>query len=154
MSVQIRPAELSDWQIIRDFNCALAEESESKALNLDTVSAGVRALLADDRKGRYFLAEVEGQVVGQLMHTYEWSDWRDGEIWWLQSVYVHPDFRRRGIFRQLFEHLKSAAQACPRVVGLRLYVEDHNARAIATYTGLGMQPAGYFVLEQMLRSGV
>ena len=151
MSVQIRSAEMSDWQIIRDFNCALAQESEAKSLNLDTVSAGVRALLADERKGRYFLAEVEGRVVGQLMHTFEWSDWRDGEIWWLQSVYVHPEFRRRGIFRRLFEHLKSEAQARPQVVGLRLYVEEHNGRASATYAGLGMKPAGYFVLEQMLR---
>lgn len=149
MPVVIRLAEMSDWQIIRDFNCALALESEGKSLNLDTVSAGVRALLADERKGRYFLAEEQGRVLGQLMHTYEWSDWRDGEIWWLQSVYVHPDFRRRGIFRQLCAQLRSEAQARPQVVGLRLYVEQHNERALEAYGDLQLKPAGYLVLEQM-----
>ena len=108
-------------------------------------------MLADERKGRYLLAEVESRVVGQLMHTYEWSDWRDGEIWWLQSVYVHPDFRRRGIFRQLFAQLRSEARARPQVVGLRLYVEERNQRALATYGDLGLKPAGYLVLEKMFQ---
>jgi ribosomal protein S18 acetylase RimI-like enzyme len=85
------------------------------------------------------------------MHTFEWSDWRNGDIWWLQSVYVSPEYRRRGVFRALFDHLRRKAEADPGVVGLRLYVEEQNSRAHATYERLGLKPGGYFVLEQMLR---
>jgi ribosomal protein S18 acetylase RimI-like enzyme len=85
------------------------------------------------------------------MHTFEWSDWRNGDIWWLQSVYVHPDFRRQGVFRALFEHLRREAEADPGVVGLRLYVEEQNAHAHATYKTLGLKPGGYFVMERMVR---
>ncbi|MGQ0636293.1 MAG: GNAT family N-acetyltransferase [Planctomycetaceae bacterium] len=91
------------------------------------------------------------RIVGQLMHTHEWSDWRNGDIWWLQSVYVLPEYRRQGVFRALLEHLRNEAQADPGVVGLRLYVEEHNIQAQRTYAKLGLQPGGYFVLEQMLR---
>ena len=101
-----------------------------------------------------FMLVRHGQVVGQLMHTREWSDWRNGDIWWLQSVYVHEDFRRTGVFRALVEHLRAEAQASPDVVGLRLYVEEHNDRADATYERLGLPAAGYVVREQIWRSGM
>jgi GNAT superfamily N-acetyltransferase len=154
MTIDIRFAVSDDWQIIADFNCRLADESEGKKLDRAHVEPGVRALLADPRKGRYLVAEAGGRVVGQLMHTYEWSDWRNGDIWWLQSVYVHPDFRRKGVFRSLFDRLRSEAEADPAVVGLRLYVEDHNHHAHETYRNLGLAPGGYFVMERMHRRSV
>src|SRR5438045_3712231 len=104
MQIVIRPAIVEDWPVIVAFNRDLAQESEGKQLNRENVEPGVQALLIDPRKGRYLLALVGGRIVGQLMHTYEWSDWRNGDIWWLQSVYVHPDFRRHGVFRALFAH--------------------------------------------------
>ncbi len=154
MQIKIRPAAPHDWQTIVEFNCRLAEESEGKQLDRAHVEPGVKALLADPHKGRYLLAEAEGQVVGQLMHTREWSDWRNGDIWWLQSVYVHPDYRRVGVFRALFERLRSEAEADPMVVGLRLYVEEQNTRAHETYRNLGLVPGGYFVMEKFHRRGV
>jgi ribosomal protein S18 acetylase RimI-like enzyme len=105
--------------------------------------------LADPRKGRYFLACCHGEVVGQMMHTWEWSDWRNGQIWWLQSVYVLPEFRRRGVFRRLFAHLQQQAESDPEVIGLRLYVEAGNQTALETYRRMGLESAGYLVLEQI-----
>lgn len=149
MPFQIRQAVPSDEDVVVDFNCRLAAETESKQLDRLTVTQGVRAILANSRHGRYFVACLNGQVIGQLMHTFEWSDWRNGEIWWLQSVYVHPDYRRQGAFRQLIQHLQAEAAASPNVVGLRLYVEEHNTPAQATYESLGLKPAGYVVMEAL-----
>jgi GNAT superfamily N-acetyltransferase len=154
MEIIIRPALAADWPVIVDFNCRLAQESEGKQLKREHVEPGVQALLADPHKGRYLLADVAGKTVGQLMHTYEWSDWRNGNIWWLQSVYVHPNFRRHGVFRALFDRLHAEAQADPGVVGLRLYVEEHNSRAHETYRNLGLGNGGYFVMEKMHRRGM
>jgi ribosomal protein S18 acetylase RimI-like enzyme len=154
MQIQIRLARPDDWPTIVDFNIRLAIESEGKELDRQHVEPGVKAVLADPRKGRYLVAEVDGCIAGQLMHTYEWSDWRNGDIWWLQSVYVIPDFRRRGIFRALFDRLQSEAEADPGVVGLRLYVEDNNQHAHETYRNLGLTPGGYFVLQRMHRRSV
>jgi len=154
MPIEIRPAAPEDWQTIVDFNCRLADESEGKKLDRAHVEPGVRALLADPRKGRYLVASVDGRIVGQLMHTYEWSDWRNGDIWWLQSVYVEPEFRRGGVFRALFNRLRQDAEADPDVVGLRLYVEEHNHHAHKTYLNLGLAQAGYVVMEKMHRRSV
>jgi GNAT superfamily N-acetyltransferase len=154
MSIDIRLAVPGDWPTIVDFNCRLAEESEGKTLERAHVEPGVKAVLADPHKGRYFIASIAGQPVGQLMHTREWSDWRNGDIWWLQSVYVDRDFRRQGVFRALFDRLQSEAEADPGVVGLRLYVEEHNSRAHETYRDLGLVPGGYFVMEKMHRRSV
>ncbi len=146
--ITIREAAAADWPTIVEFNQRLARETESLVLDPATLEAGVRAALADATKARYFVAcTSDGSIVGQLMHTYEWSDWRNGDIWWLQSVYVHPDYRSRGVFRQLFDFLAQRAQADPGVVGLRLYVEDHNERAQAVYERLCLAPAGYRVME-------
>lgn len=146
MDVSIRNAEPTDWATLAEFNRALAEESEAKALDWDTLASGVRRLLADPAKGRYFVAESEGRIVGATMITYEWSDWRDGWIWWIQSVYVHPDFRGRGVFSRLYRHIEALA-ASEEVRAIRLYVLDGNDRARATYARLGMQESGYRVLE-------
>ena len=152
--IQLRQAEPGDVGTIADFNCRLAAETEQKQLDPATVTAGVAELIAIPHRGRYFVAVAEGQVVGQMMHTYEWSDWRNGDIWWLQSVYVLPEFRGQGVFRALFQHLRDEAQRDPGVVGLRLYAEDHNQRAHEVYDKLGMRPAGYSVRECMLRRQV
>ncbi|MGH7128867.1 MAG: GNAT family N-acetyltransferase, partial [Planctomycetaceae bacterium] len=103
MMIDIRPAGLDDWPTITEFNLRLADESEGKTLDRPTLAEGVRAVLADVAKGRYFLACRDGRIVGQVMITYEWSDWRNGTIWWLQSVYVSPEHRRQGVLRRLME---------------------------------------------------
>ena len=144
----VRTARPDDWPTIVEFNCRLAEESEGKRLQPEKIEPGVKAVLADARKGRYFVACEKERLVGQLMHTREWSDWRNGDIWWLQSVYVHPAYRRRGVFRRLFEHLHREAARDPGVVGLRLYVESNNTAAQRTYQSLGLMEAGYFVMER------
>jgi GNAT superfamily N-acetyltransferase len=151
MRVEVRGAVADDWATIVDFNCRLAEESEGLLLDRETVTAGVKALLADKSRGRYLVACAGQEIVGQLMHTREWSDWRNGDLWWLQSVYVAPAWRRQGIFRSLFEYLAEEArtQTNPRVVGLRLYVEKHNSSAEQVYLNLGLQDAGYHVLERL-----
>lgn len=148
LNLSIRPAEAGDCEIIAEFNCLLAEESEDTHLDAEKIRAGVAALLADAHKGRYFMACVDGRVVGQLMHTREWSDWRNGHIWWLQSVYVHADFRRQGVFRRLYDHLVAEGEADPDVVGIRLYVEPDNHHAQKTYRDMGMEQPGYFVMQR------
>lgn len=146
----IRAATINDAETIVEFNCRLAAESEDKRLNPETVRLGVHALLSDARRCRYFLACTgAGRIAGQLMHTFEWSDWRNGDIWWLQSVYVDPEFRRQGIFRKLSQHLEQLAESSPGVVGLRLYVENENHHAQATYQSLGFTEPGYRVMERL-----
>jgi GNAT superfamily N-acetyltransferase len=116
----------------------------------------VDAALADpDRRLRYWVAESEpgGRVVGQAAISREWSDWRDGWLWWFQSVYVHPEARGRGVFRSLFGHVRALALASPDVIGLRLYVEDANRRAQRVYEALGMRPGGYHVYEELWIAG-
>ena len=110
----------------------------------------MKAALADPVKARYFVAcDSGGEIIGQLMHTWEWSDWRNGQIWWLQSVYVLQAYRGAGVFRGLFNFLRQQARENPGVVGLRLYVEDHNEQAQGVYNRLGMKAAGYRVFEEI-----
>jgi GNAT superfamily N-acetyltransferase len=144
---------LADAAVIAEFNRRLAEESEGLRLDAACLQAGVAALLRDPGKGIYFVAEVEGAVVGQVMITYEWSDWRNGNLWWLQSVYVQREFRGLGIFRRLFEHLKTLARAQKDVRALRLYMHAENTRARRSYEKLGMQRTQYEVFELELPSG-
>jgi len=145
--MKIRPATPADDSVVTAFNLRLAEETEQLRLNPQTVRAGVTAVLSDASKGLYFLAETDGQIAGQLMITYEWSDWRNGNLWWLQSVYVHPGFRGRGVFRDLFAHLTELARARKDVAGLRLYMHHENEAARRTYERVGMKRAGYEVFE-------
>ncbi len=148
-SLEIRLAVPSDLETLVEHNIHLAVETEDKPLNRETVTKGVTALLSDPTKGRYFVAVSEGAIIGQLMHTYEWSDWRNGNIWWLQSVYISQTHRRRGVFRQLFEHLWKEAERDPDVVGVRLYVEVENLAAQETYRNMGLCQPGYFVMERL-----
>jgi ribosomal protein S18 acetylase RimI-like enzyme len=148
MAIVIRQAAPADAAVVCEFNRLLAKESEDKDLALALLEPGVRAALADAHKGRYFLAEAAGAIVGQLGITYEWSDWRNGWFWWIQSVYVVPAARRQGVFRALFRHVEESARADPAVIGIRLYVERDNHRAHHTYLSLGLAWTGYRVMEK------
>ena len=144
----IRPARLDDLDAIIAGNIALADESEGVQLDRETLREGIRALLDGRAPGRYWIAELDGAVAGQLLITFEWSDWRNRMVWWIQSVYVAPSARRRGVFRALYEHVKREAQA-QGVGGLRLYVDVTNSRAQAVYASLGMKGDHYRVFEDM-----
>ena len=150
MTLSIREATTDDLADVVRFNAAMALETEGKALDQDVLTSGVRRALGDPAKGRYFLAEIAGTVVGQLMFTLEWSDWRDGWFWWIQSVYVDRAFRRQGVFSALYRHLADLASSTPDVCGLRLYVEGDNAAARQVYDALGMSMTGYRVMEMPL----
>jgi GNAT superfamily N-acetyltransferase len=148
MRLTIRRAAPADAVVVIEFNRRLAEETEGKTLDPAVLAAGVAAGLADPARAWYFVAEEDGVVLGQMMITLEWSDWRNGWFWWIQSVYVRAEARRRGVFRRLYEHVVGLARQSADVIGLRLYVENHNQPAQQTYTRLGMTPAGYLVFEK------
>ena len=146
--MEIRIAREEDIPALVEFNQAMALETEHKLLDAATVRRGVHACFTDLAKGSYFIAEYEsGVVVGQLMITHEWSDWRNGDFWWIQSVYVSPAARRAGVFRALYAHVEKLALGTPGVCGIRLYVETGNKLAQRTYETCGMRNAGYVVME-------
>ena len=147
----IRDARHPDLQAIVEFNRCLALETEAKSLATAVLQKGVESALADPGRIRYWIAELgePPRTVGQAAVTREWSDWRNGWIWWLQSVYVDPSVRRRGIFRELYRQIRAEAQADHRVIGIRLYVEDANHRAQQTYQSLGLKPGGYSVYQEL-----
>jgi GNAT superfamily N-acetyltransferase len=147
MSTQIRDARHDDAEFLAAGNIAMALEAEHKRLDPATVARGVRAVLEDRNKGRYFVAEQAGEPVGQLMITDEWSDWRNGRFWWIQSVFVLPAARRSGVFRALFRHVEHLARSDSSVCGIRLYVERENVRAQATYRNCGLADGGYVIME-------
>ena len=140
---------MADAALIADYNLALAKESENLTLEPSVVRQGVEAVLRDPAKGIYFAACEGAQLIGQLLVTYEWSDWRNGNFWWLQSVYVRPEFRARGVFKSLFAHLLAQAQSTPRTCGFRLYVDAHNSRARAVYHQLEFKTTEYQMLERL-----
>jgi len=146
--IQIREGRPEDAAIIAEYNRRMALETEGKKLDSETVRKGVEQGLLQLNKCRYFVAEAGDSVVGQAMVTYEWSDWRNGDLWWIQSVFVHPDHRRHGIFTKLYQHIEALARKDSRVRGLRLYVEEENAAGQAVYKKLGMSHAGYHVYER------
>ena len=145
--IHTRLAGAQDISILAAFNMAMARETEARQLDLPTVTAGVRSLLEHPPAGFYVVAEEQGVVVGSLMVTFEWSDWRNKSFWWIQSVYVHPAQRRRGIFTCLFRAVQGMAMSRSDVCGLRLYVEQHNHVAQATYKSLGMDETHYDMYE-------
>lgn len=149
----IRLAVPGDVDTLAAFNIAMARETEGLRLLSAVVSAGVRRVLADPALGFYLVAEDQGQAVAGLLVTTEWSDWRNGCFWWIQSVYVLPQARRHGIFRALYRHVWQLAQARPEICGVRLYVERDNEAAQHTYRGLGMVETEYRVMEE-LRPGL
>ena len=149
----IRRAELRDAPAIAAFNTAMARETEGKVLVPERVNAGVQRLLGDPSLGFYLVAESGGEVVGCLMVTNEWSDWRNGLFWWIQSVYIVPAARRTGVYRRLYDHIRRLAESDPGICGFRLYVEKDNATAQRTYGSLGMSETDYLIYEE-LKQGV
>lgn len=151
-AIRIREATLSDAPLLVEWAQAMAWETEHKTLGPDTVDEGIRLGLHDPDRARYYLAEVDGHPAGTLMLTTEWSDWRCGDWWWIQSVYVAPAYRRRGVFSALFRYVEQLARDTDGVCGLRLYVEQGNTTAQRTYAQLGMGDAGYRMYELPLKS--
>jgi len=149
----IRQAHAADAPAIAEFNRLMAFETEHKKLLPDVILAGVNAMIANPAHGFYLVAESEGEIVGSLMITTEWSDWRNGVIWWVQSVYIVDTHRRQGIYRALYDEVKRLATLDLSVCGFRLYVEKDNVNAQATYRSLGMQETDYLMFEE-LRDGI
>lgn len=146
--IRIRPATAADLDHLVAFNRDMAAESEDKGLDEAVLRRGVSHLLAHPNEGFYLMAERGGQVAGSLMVTFEWSDWRDGRFWWIQSVYVRPEHRRSGVYRAMHEHVRTQAHADGRSCGLRLYVERDNHGAMATYRAMGMVETHYRLYEE------
>ena len=144
----IRNAKSEDAPAIIDFQLKMAWETEKMTLNPETVTKGVYAIFDNHSRGEYYVAETESRVVASLLITYEWSDWRNCNVWWFQSVYVVPDYRRQGIFRKMYTFIKSKVEEVG-AAGLRLYVETKNIRAKRTYEALGMNSEHYSFYEWM-----
>ncbi|HEX6612476.1 MAG TPA: GNAT family N-acetyltransferase [Rhodanobacteraceae bacterium] len=141
--IHLRDATRADIAFLVECNAAMALETEHKALDREVLSRGVAAVFDDPRRGFYLVAERGGAPAGCLLITYEWSDWRNGDWWWFQSVYVVPAARRSGVFRALHAEVERRAHATKGVIGLRLYVERDNLRAQRTYASLGMEEEAY-----------
>ena len=148
MMINTRQANADDLAAIVEFNARMAGETEGLTLDPVTLTEGVRAALADESKAIYLVAEADGRPIGTLMITSEWSDWRNGPIWWLQSVYVPPEWRRRGVFRALYRHAHQLARS-RGAKGLRLYVECDNMLAQTTYEQVGMARSHYMMFERV-----
>ncbi len=148
MLIKVRDAVSADCAALCEGNSKMALETENHALPAATLKAGVSALLGDVSLGKYFVAEADGQLVGQIMVTYEWSDWRNASFWWIQSVFVWPEHRRHGVFRALYDHVRCEAKAAAGVCGLRLYVMSDNEHAQHTYERCGMHQTDYQVMEE------
>ena len=147
-SITIRSATREDVALLAGYNAAMAWETERKRLEPATLASGIAAVFDDPRRGFYLVAERGGNAAGALLVTYEWSDWRNGDWWWIQSVFVAEHARRLGVFRALYREVERRSLATAGVVGLRLYVEWENARAQATYASLGMQQAHYHMFQK------
>ncbi|MEK7485697.1 MAG: GNAT family N-acetyltransferase [Planctomycetota bacterium] len=147
----IRHAEEKDLDTLTQFNIELAKETEGKELSLKSISSGIQAILKNAEYGFYLVLEKNRKVVGCLMITTEWSDWRNGFFWWIQSVYVPPDFRRQGIFKALYQRIQTMAKDHPNVCGLRLYVDRENHKAQETYHRMGMEETNYVSYEEEFR---
>ena len=148
MTIEVRAARREDVAALVEFNLAMARETEGKTLDPARLARGVAAVFDDARRGFYLVATDAGAVVGGLMVTFEWSDWRDGDWWWIQSVFIRETHRRRGVYRMLHSEVVSRARAALNVVGIRLYVERSNQRAQQTYRALGMGETHYQMFEQ------
>ena len=147
--IKIRKAIAADSETIAGFQVAMAKETEAIDLDWETVSNGVKAIFENSGLGHYFLAENDGKVIGSLMVTFEWSDWRNAMVWWLQSVFILPEYRRRGIFRKIYGHVKNLVQQDENVSGIRLYVDTSNETAQNTYEAVGMDGEHYRLFEWM-----
>jgi len=146
--MEVRFATVEDADTIARFNQAMALETENKVLADEVIGAGVRTLLKNPRDGFYVVAEMEGVIAAALMVTTEWSDWRNGFFWWIQSVYVKKEYRRQGLYSEMYRFVKNEAGKRSAVCGFRLYVEKDNLRAQKTYEALGMERAHYLLYEE------
>ncbi|MGQ0542494.1 MAG: GNAT family N-acetyltransferase [Blastocatellia bacterium] len=146
--MKIRFATLEDASELVEFNQAMALETEGKHLDAETLSNGVRAVFADEKKGFYVVAEESEKIVGALMVTYEWSDWRNAWFWWIQSVYILPEARGRSIYTHLYDFVKQTAVEAGNVCGFRLYVEKENIHAQNVYEKVGMDASCYQMYEE------
>lgn len=147
--IQFREANVSDAESIVNFQLAMALETEDLALDKETCTLGVAEVFKNPNRGRYFVVQSESKVIASLLIVTEWSDWRNGEVWWIHSVYVLPEFRKEKVFTQFYEYIKSQVQADPKLRGLRLYVDKRNAVAQTVYCKLGMNNQHYELYEWM-----
>ena len=148
--ILIRIAKKDDAPALVEFNQAMALETEGKRLETNILQSGVEAVFDDDKKGFYVVAESENKIIGGLMITFEWSDWRDTWFWWIQSVYILPEGRGRKIYSRLYDFVKEKARARGDVCGIRLYVEKENEHAQKVYEKVGMEKSYYLMYEEML----
>jgi GNAT superfamily N-acetyltransferase len=144
--ITVRRAILKDAEAITGFQLAMALETEALRLDNETVTRGVLAVFADKSKGEYFVAESEDGIIASLLITYEWSDWRNSNVWWFQSVYVIPVWRRKGVFSLMYQYIRDEAEKLG-IAGLRLYVETGNSAAQKTYEAMGMTREHYTMYE-------
>lgn len=149
MSIQFREAQSKDSAKIFQFQLAMALETEGQKLQEDLCQKGVEAVFQNPSLGSYYVCESGPKIIGSLLITHEWSDWRNGMVWWIQSVYIEPEFRGKKIFSQFYQFIKSKAQANPQIRGLRLYVDQRNTHAQSVYKSIGMDGEHYKVFEWM-----
>ena len=145
--MNIRKALNKDIDVIARYNYNLAYETENKILNMNILTKGVEAIIKDENKGIYHVCEINGEVVGQIMYTFEWSDWRNGTFLWIQSVYVNKEFRGMGVFKALYKFIRDIADKDNNICGIRLYVEKENTIAKKTYKNIGMKECNYYIYE-------
>ena len=145
--MNIRKALNKDIDVIARFNYNLAYETENKILDMNILTRGVEAIIKDENKGIYHVCEINGEVVGQIMYTFEWSDWRNGTFLWIQSAYVNKEFRGMGVFKALYKFIRDIADNDNNICGIRLYVEKENTIAKKTYKNIGMKECNYYIYE-------
>jgi len=149
--MKIRKGQLTDLTALVNFNQAMAMETENLQLDNDTLTRGVNGLLSHPERGFYLVAEVDGDIVGSLMVTFEWSDWRASQYYWIQSVYIRPQNRRQGIYGKLYQAVKDMAAKNGDAASFRLYVEHENKPAQSTYEALGMKQSHYLMYEEKVK---
>lgn len=145
--MEIRKAHQSELSTLADFQQKMAKETEGLELNQETLNKGVAAVFNDSNKGIYYVATEDNTIIASLLITYEWSDWRNGQVYWIQSVYVLPEHRGKGVYKAMYLHLKNEVEQNPEILGLRLYVEKDNTNAQKVYTKLGMDGQHYKMFE-------
>lgn len=145
--MNIRKALNKDIDVIARYNYNLAYETENKILDMNILTRGVEAIIKDENKGIYHVCEINGEVVGQIMYTFEWSDWRNGTFLWIQSAYVNKEFRGMGVFKTLYKFIRDIADNDNNICGIRLYVEKENTIAKKTYKNIGMKECNYYIYE-------
>jgi GNAT superfamily N-acetyltransferase len=145
--MKVRQATLKDYEAIVKFQLEMAKETEGIDLLLEPLEKGVKALLENPSKGVYYVTVINKKVVSSLLTTYEWSDWRNGTVLWIQSVYVMPQYRRRGVYRNMYSHIKSLVLSSDNLMGIRLYADKSNHTGHKTYQNLGMNKDHYITFE-------